>query len=272
MSLHLVERPSDAAFEALLRKHHPQSLRLRGTLAESGGAASVWMDDPAMPRLAVHAAPRSATHAALRKWLLPVGDPGAFLAHLDDLDALSAQANRGSEDEGLLKLASITPDLRDAVGASRPQVRQTPCGLYTLRPEDFRRHREGPPVEPLREEDAAMLAALSEYGHETPYCLDRIRSAPSAGIRIGGELASFMIVHASGDIGMLRTLDAYRNRRLARGVVTAMVERQWERGREVFCYIVDGNTASERVFLSLGFRRAADVVWAVFGGASPARE
>ena len=153
------------------------------------------------------------------------------------------------------------------MAASRRLVRQSPCGLYTLRPEDFRPFRECPPVEPLREEDAATLAALSDYGHETPYCLDRIRSAPSAGIRIGGELASFMIVHASGDIGMLRTLEKFRNRRLARGVVTAMAEGQAARGREVFCYIVDGNTPSQRVFLSLGFRRAADVVWAAFEGA-----
>lgn len=257
MPLHPVIHPAGASFDAFLRKHHPQSLRMRGTLAESGGAFPVWTDNPAAPRLAVH--------AAQRKWLLPVGDPDAVLAHLDDLDALSAEVNRGSEDEGLLKLASIPPPLRDALAASRPLVRQSPCGLYTLRREDFRPFREGPPVETLREEDAPLLVRLSEYGHDVAYCLERIRGAPTAAVRIEGALASFMIVHASGDIGMLRTLDAYRNRRLARAVVTAMVERQWARGREVFCYIVDGNTASERVFLNLGFRRAADVAWAVFG-------
>ncbi|OGL59498.1 MAG: hypothetical protein A3J27_07405 [Candidatus Tectomicrobia bacterium RIFCSPLOWO2_12_FULL_69_37] len=261
MSLRAVERPAGAAFEAFLLKHHPLSLRLRGALAEAGGAAAVWMDDPAAPRLAVHAA---------RRWLLPVGEAGALLAHLDGLGALSARLNEGTGDEGLLKLSSLPPDLRDAVAAARRPVRQSPCGLYTLQEEDFRPFREGPPVESLREEDAAALAALSEYGHEVSYCLDRIRGAPSAAIRLGGELASFMIVHASGDIGMLRTLDGFRNRRLARGIVTALVERQWARGREVFCYIVDGNAPSQRVFLGLGFRRAADVVWAAFEGGSPA--
>ncbi|MBI2177312.1 MAG: hypothetical protein HYY66_11295 [Candidatus Tectomicrobia bacterium] len=261
MSLHPVERPSGASFEAFLRRHHPLSLRLRGALAESEGAAAVWMDDPVSPRLAVHAA---------RRWLLPIGGAEALLAHLADLDALSARLNEGNEDEGLLKLSSVSPALREAVAASRRLVRQSPCGLYTLRPEDFRPFREGPPVESLREEDAPLLAALSEYGHEAPYCLDRIRGAPTAAIRVGGELASFMLVHASGDIGMLRTLEKFRDRRLARGVVTALVERQLARGREVFCYIVDGNTPSQRVFLSLGFRRAADVAWAAFEGAAAA--
>lgn len=257
MGLHSVERPSGASFEALLREHHPLSLRLRGALAESEGGAAVWMDDPAAPRLAVHAA---------RRWLFALGEAGRLLAHLDDLDALSAQAEG---DEGLLKLASAPPVLRDAVASSRRLVRQSPCGLYTLRREDFRPFREGPPVESLREEDAPLLASLSEYGHEIPYCLERIRKAPTAAVRVGGGLASFMLVHANGDIGMLRTLDAHRNRRLARAVVTALVERQLARWREIFCYVVDGNTPSERVFLSLGFRRAADVVWAAFERGRP---
>ncbi|MEK6710166.1 MAG: GNAT family N-acetyltransferase [Nitrospinota bacterium] len=252
MSLRPWESPSGPAFEAFLRAHHPLSLRLRGALAESGGSIPLWVDDPAGPRLAVHAA---------RGTLFPLGETALLLARLDELDALSAQL--GAE-EDLLRLASLPLPQRDAVAAARRLIRQTACGFYTLRAEDFRPFEGGPPVESLREEDAPLLAQLGEYGESEEYCRERIRGAPSAAVRIGGEPASYMVVHANGSIGMLRTLEAHRSRGLARSVVTALVRRQLARGREVYCYIVDGNAPSERVFLSLGFERAADAVWATF--------
>ena len=63
---------------------------------------------------------------------------------------------------------------------------------------------------------------------------------------------------------MLHTMEHFRGQGLARVVVSALVEAQFARGREAYCYIVEGNEASERVFESVGFRRVMDVYWSAF--------
>jgi len=245
--------PPGPRFEAFLAAHAPLSLRVRGALEESDGAPPVWADDPEAPRLAVHAG---------RGWLAPLGAAEEVIAHLADLESLSAEG--AEENEWLLKLSSVPREIVDALAARRRLVRQTGCGLYTLQEEEFRPFSVGPPLESLREEDAPILAAHSQYEEGEPYWLDRIRRAPSAAVRIGGELAAWMIVHANGSIGMLYTMEKFRNQKLGRFVASALAEKQFGRGRAVYCYIVDGNAPSERVFLSLGFRRAAEVAWAVY--------
>ncbi|MEE9274361.1 MAG: GNAT family N-acetyltransferase [bacterium] len=252
MALFRLEDPNNPAFRDFLESQLPYSLRFRGALEESSGEAPVWVDDPEGPRLALQGSD---------KWLTLLGKPADVLHRLDEIGALPAGP---PEEEGRLRFGALPLPVRDALAARRDIVRETHCGLYTLREEDFTPFREGPEVDSLREEDAPALSSLSEYGATPAYCAERIRSAPSAAVRIGGELASSMLVHENGSIGMLHTREEFRNRRLGRLAASALAERQLARGKAVYCYIVDGNTPSQRVFQSLGFRRAAEVSWIVF--------
>lgn len=252
--LTLLKNPGGPALDALFQKSHPHSLRFTGTIYERGDKAPIWVDDPQAPRLALHQG---------KGWLAPIGDKEKLIAHLDDIEAICAEVT-GADDEPLLRLSALPLSLREAIAAIRPLRRETRCGLYAIEESDFRPSKEGPPVEALQEEDALTLAEHDLYGAMPEYCLRRIQSAPSAAMRIDGKLAAYMIVHDNGSIGMLHTLAHFRNQRLGRRVVSALVERQWARGRNVFCYIVDGNTASQKVFTRLGFRRVAEVCWSVF--------
>ncbi|MDA0999495.1 MAG: GNAT family N-acetyltransferase [bacterium] len=254
MPLALLKNPADGALAPLLKKSRPLSLRFEGAIFENERGVPIWADDPRSPRLALHQG---------KGWLAPIGEKDRLITHLDEIEAICAGLTDPG-DEPLIKLSALSLAFRDEIAAIRPVRRETRCGLYTLAETDFRPFQEGPIVETLQEADSSLLAEHDLYGATPAYCARRIRSAPSAAVRIEGELAAYMIVHDNGSIGMLHTLEPFRNRSLARRVVSALVERQWARGRAVYCYIVDGNVSSQKVFTSLGFRRAAEVCWTVF--------
>lgn len=254
----------EPAFERFLESNRPFSFRIGGAVLESGGEAPLWVDDPEAPVLCVHRA---------RGWLAPLGSPEAVLAHLGDLEELAVEMEAAGEnpshrasatEESVLRLSAIPRDVRYAVASKRRIVRENGCGLYTLSREDFTPFREGPPIGLIREEEFGLVSGLAQYGELDEYVSERVARAPHAAVRIDGELAAYMIVHANGSIGMLHTMEKFRNRKLGRRVASALAEMQMERGMPVYCYIVDGNEASLRVFTSLGFRREADVAWIAF--------
>ncbi len=247
-----LENPASDTFQKFLAAQGPFGLRFAGALAEGGASADFWVDDPAAPRLALQAG---------RGWLAPVGEAEAVLARLEELERISAQME---ESEGYLKLSSVTAEVKNAVARRRNLVRAALVGMFVLEEEDFRPPASEHRVESLQEAEAETLARNSPYHEGTAYGLARIRSAPTAAIRVGGALASYVVVHANGSIGMLHTEERFRGRGLARAVVSSLVEKQFARGRAAYCYIVEGNAASERVFESLGFKRVADVFWSVF--------
>ena len=252
--------PNLPQFHAFLDSNLPFGLRLKGTVEESGGTEPIWIDNQDAPRIALH---------IRRGWIAPVGETASILSHLDEMEAL---AGKIAGEEELLRFSSLPNDARKAVAAKRRLVRENPVGMYTLRKEDFTPFREGPSVESLREEDAPILAANSPYEEGAAYASECIRRAPNSAVRIEGELASYMLVHRNGSIGMLYTAEKFRNRRLGRLVVSSLVEKQFERGRTVYCYILDRNTPSQRVFTSLGFKKTADVYWIAFERAPKNKE
>ncbi len=227
-------------------------MRITGTIAEGGREVPLWVDDLAAPQMVVNTG---------RGWLAPLGRPEAILAKLEGMERLSAQME---ESDGYLKFSSIPLEVQKAVERRRKLIRGSPVGMYILEKKDFRPVFSTHRIESLKIEDAKTLAENSPYDQGEEYALARIQSAPTAAIRIGGELASYMVVHANGSIGMLHTMEHFRGQGLARVVVSAQVEAQIARGREAYCYIVEGNEASERVFESVGFKRVMDVYWSAF--------
>ena len=116
-------------------------------------------------------------------------------------------------------------------------------------------------VEPLRREDAALVTRHWSYGDGEEYPLSRIEGAPTACVRVEGVPAAWALVHYDGSIGMVHTLEAHRRKGYARVVVSALVEKRFRAGRAPYCFIVEGNHASERLFEDLGFFRQADLSW-----------
>ena len=247
-----LENPHSESFQKFLRAQGPLRVRFTETIAEGGGESPFWVDDLTAPQMAVNTG---------RGWLAPLGRPEAVLANLGDMERLSAQME---ESDGYLKFSSVTVEVQKAVEKRRKLIRASPVGMFILDKKDFRPVFSTHEIESLNTEDAKTLAENSPYDQGEEYALARIRNAPTTAIRIGGELASYMVVHANGSIGMLHTMDRFRGQGLARVVVSALVEAQFKRGRQAYCYIVEGNEASERVFESVGFRRVMDVYWSAF--------
>ncbi len=264
MTLKLLESPEDPRFVRFLEVHDPLSLRIRGAIAEREDETSIWIDSLTSPRLAIHRG---------RGWLAPVGDEDDVVACLDELEGMAAKMEEAGEnpgrlkaqnERGVLRLSAIPVSVRDAIAEERDIERQTGCGLYTLKKEDFVPYADGPPIDGIREDEYEFVADLAQYGEGTSYLSERLARAPHVAVRVEGELAAYMIVHSNGSIGMLHTVEKFRNRRLGRFAASALAEKQFARGMPVYCYIVDGNTPSQRVFTSLGFSRVADVSWCVF--------
>ena len=247
-----LENPGSESFEKFLRAQGPLRVRFAEAIAEGGEAVSLWVDDLAAPRMAVNAG---------RGWLTPLGRPEAILARLEEMERLSAQMERS---EGYLKLSSTPLEIQEAVAQRRKLIRGSPVGMFVLEKEDFRPMFSTHRIESLKSEDAKILAENSPYEEGEAYSLSRIQNGSTAAIRVGGELASYIVAHANGSLGMLHTMERFRGKGLARVVVSALVKERFARGRVAYCYIVAGNEASERVFESVGFRRVMDVYWSVF--------
>lgn len=264
MTLKPLENPEDPRFERFLDVHAPFSLRIRGALAEGADEPGIWTDGLEDLHLVIHRG---------RGWLAPVGNLDDVVAHLEDLEGMADEMEKegevpyhpGARDETcVLRLSALPASVRDAISEKRDFERETGCGLYTLTKEDFTPCTEGPPIGSIREDEYEFVASLAQHGEGARYLSERLSHAPHAAVRVEGELAAYMIVHANGSIGMLHTVEKFRNRGLGRHVASALAGMQFARGKPVYCYIVDGNTPSQHVFTSLGFRRVADVSWCVF--------
>ena len=60
---------------------------------------------------------------------------------------------------------------------------------------------------------------------------------------------------------MLFTHETHRKRGFASSAISCLTEKQIKKGNSVFCYIVNENKDSRRVFERLGFKHEAFVSW-----------
>ncbi len=265
MALNRLENLEDQAFQNFLESTRPHSYRMGGEIAESAGEVQIFVDSTKSPSLCVHGG---------RGWLATLGSKEAVLANLADLGQIAARMETAGEkpyhpnaqdEAGVMRLSALPAEVREAVISKRPLVRETPCGLYTLVRDEFTPVNDGPPIDRIREDEISLVSSLGQHGERDAYIAERIARAPHVAVRVGDELAAYMLVHANGSIGMLHTIEKFRNQKLGRAAASALAAMQMARGMPVYCYIIDGNTPSQRVFTSLGFRRVADVSWSVFG-------
>ena len=105
----------------------------------------------------------------------------------------------------------------------------------------------------------------------------RSRSSQSTVIRhkSSGEAVCWILLHADGSIGALYTLPQWRRKGLAEIVVRQNIKcrqiqlsQHGDRGghreeRRDFCYVFKGNTASERLWVKMGWEEGWGVRWIV---------
>jgi len=260
-----LEDLEDQAILGFLESTRPYSYRIGGEIAESGGDVQIFVDSAKSPSLCVLAG---------GGWLATLGSKETVLAHLPDLGQMAARMETAGEkpyhpnaqdESGVMRLSALPTEVREAVISKRPLIRETACGLYTVAQDEFTPVNDGPPIDQIRANEISLVSSLGQHGDRDAYIAERIARAPHVAVRVGDELAAYMIVHANGSIGMLHTIEKFRNRKLGRAAASALAAMQMAREMPVYCYIIDGNMPSQRVFTSLGFRRVADVSWSVFG-------
>ena len=79
------------------------------------------------------------------------------------------------------------------------------------------------------------------------------------------ELCAWVLQYEDGPLGMLFCLEEYRRKGFARALVERITKSLSDGGSsKAFSYIVDGNRASENLFLALGWERRCDANWVGF--------
>ncbi len=250
--LHRVKPEEAQGLEGLLGDHWPAAVKFVEQLREEGEEfGSWWTDRWPRPRAVLCRGRRSASRTAFS--LFAENEESAERV-LDGID-WSVEVRFSALENRFLPL----------VRRRGKDVSEHPCGMFRVEPSGFR--PGGMPdgaacrAEPLRREDAALVTRHWAYGEDETYPLSRIVGAPTACIRVGGRPVAWALIHFDGSMGMVHTLDEHRRKGFARAVVSALVEARFRAGRTPYCFIVDGNDTSVRLFEGLGFFRQADLAW-----------
>jgi hypothetical protein len=148
---------------------------------------------------------------------------------------------------------------------------QNPCWMYSLPAGII--HEEPPvpagcTIRSLTPADAEKVNDLWAFKSEfsLPFVTRLIASHPSIGIcKEEGELVSWIVIYDYSAIGMMFTVESHRRKGLGECCARALLAR-WPHGKLglPFCYIVQGNTASEKLYAKLGFLNQGAVMWAGF--------
>lgn len=91
-----------------------------------------------------------------------------------------------------------------------------------------------------------------------------IQNRPSCGVTVQGNRVTWAIMRQDSAISCLYTLPEYRGHKLAAECVIGLMERflQFTKGETtMFCYILQGNELSEKLFAKLGFEIIGQVSW-----------
>lgn len=106
---------------------------------------------------------------------------------------------------------------------------------------------------PLTEKD---LPFVEENYTEPPEYTRRCFRNGMIGAFEGEKCVGFVGLHPNGEIGLLKVLPAYRNRRIGAGLETRLINRRLEEGRIPYNFVVVGNDVSVRLQQALGLRQA----------------
>ena len=128
--------------------------------------------------------------------------------------------------------------------------------------------------------EADLVVIDSTWKYRSAHSLDMIKKMVASGLPCIGikttssssassenTLVAWVMTYGDRSIGMMYTLESHRNKGLGKAVARAAIERfqQLKEGSDPFCYIVDGNEASLRVYeQGLNFSKIQDTIWSGF--------
>jgi len=224
------------------------------------------VDDTAAPGCIVH---RDGGTIQLGAWAC---EPQAVLALALDLAAplIAAQQNVSFAALDRRLVEPLTQALAEL--GYEPRWRES-CGLYQAG-----EARQPPPrlpadasIEALRDDDAELVDSRWTYRSATSLEA-RVRPMITAGlgcwgVRQQGRLQAWVLRYRDGALGMLWVEPAARRAGFAFGLLARARQDLEAAGQPCFCYIVDGNTASEHLFRKAGWTRVADADWVGFAPA-----
>lgn len=130
-------------------------------------------------------------------------------------------------------------------------------GLY--RP-DGNPMQNGLVIRPLMACDAQLVSsAYLNMGED--YVRERIAKGAMIGAFIKDRMAGFAGIHNDGEIGMLFVYPEYRNQKVAKALVTSLINKELDMGQIPFGQIVIKNENSRRLAESLGLYFAKSPVY-----------
>lgn len=102
-------------------------------------------------------------------------------------------------------------------------------------------------IRPLDPSYAQMVSDGTPYHAD----LDNVRKClamhPSAAVYVDGNAVCWCLLHQEGSLGMLYTLPEHRRKGYALQVMTAISDMVIKSGNVPYAYIIQGNTASEKL-------------------------
>ncbi|MGN0906481.1 MAG: GNAT family N-acetyltransferase, partial [Bullifex sp.] len=111
----------------------------------------------------------------------------------------------------------------------------------------------------IRVLDASYAPVMDEHYHlfsDIDYIKDRLECGVVRGIFRDGVLAGFMAEHSEGAMGMLEIFPEFQRQGFAYDLEGAYINEQ-RRKHRMYCNVVDGNEASERLQRKLGLVKAS---------------
>ena len=133
-------------------------------------------------------------------------------------------------------------------------------GVELRKPMETVRLQDGAMIRPLRQSDAVLVESWWE--HRTSKSLAMVSrqieldgGVACLGVEVEGALVACIMRYQGGALGMLHCHSAFRRRGYASALLQHATRALELRGEECIASIVDGNTASEALFVAAGWER-----------------
>jgi len=102
-----------------------------------------------------------------------------------------------------------------------------------------------------------------EFGNEK-YLIHRIQNGPGLGLVKDGHKVAFVLQHKDGESGPLVVDDAYRSLGLGSKLLRCFNHQLFKNNSVLYGFVEPNNTASERMMLSSGYKKAENEVFWVY--------
>tara|TARA_A100001037_G_C15153907_1_gene641991 strand:+ start:335 stop:1102 length:768 start_codon:yes stop_codon:yes gene_type:complete len=249
MDLVLCKDPLSLDLNRLYKLNWPYNLHFKNLLENQ--KVILWLDNVKSPKVAI---------LFFRGSFHVLGNSESF-----DCGVYLSKLVRNLSDDSCpnfeIRVSSLPKNLVPKEIPDFSLVREVGCGLFYLHPKKFMPVEIKADIQSLNEDDAFEVVENTSYDIDDEYVLQCISAGPSVSIKKNKVLISYMLVHLNGSIGMLFTQEIHRRKGLASSIISRLTEKQIQKGVPVFCYIVNQNHNSRKVFERIGFERLGSVSW-----------